>query len=75
MITALFVESGVYQLCGSDQFICLRLELLLHFVLGLCRGVQMSVRGREEVRICCAVCVWENYPLILTDYHFWSTCI
>ena len=35
----------------------------------------MSVRGREEVRICCAVCIWENYPLILTDYHFRSTCI
>ena len=32
VFSALFVESGVYQLCGSCQFICLRLELRLHFV-------------------------------------------
>ena len=32
-------------------------------------GVQMSVRGREEVRICCAVCIWENYPLAFPASH------
>ena len=32
-------------------------------------GVQMSVRGGEEVRICCAVCIWENYPLASPDSH------
>ena len=32
-------------------------------------GVQMSVRGGEEVRICCAVCIWENYLLASPDSH------
>ena len=31
-------------------------------------GVQMSVWGREEVRIC-SVCIWENYPLASPDSH------